>query len=146
MEEESKTANKKFLIIFLIVVIILTVGLLTMLGTIYYFEDKNANSENPPSNLEENMQQVCDNEISSFQIVESIPYGEFNETILTPFESTIDNWSRLFTTANHSIDIACYYFTLNDSWFFAYIFLFISYLNLFINYLIIINFNKLKKN
>lgn len=51
----------------------------------------------------------------SFEVVESIPYGPFNATILSPLRSTADAWRDLFNAAHSSIDIACYYVTLNQT-------------------------------
>lgn len=61
---------------------------------------------------------TCTN--GSYQIVETIPYGDFNDTLYSPFESTSDAWIDMITGATTSIQIACSYFSLNQSMYTLY--------------------------
>lgn len=51
----------------------------------------------------------------SIQLVESIPEGLIYPTNSPKFPSTFDVWKNLILTANHSIEIASFYWTLRSA-------------------------------
>lgn len=69
----------------------------------------------PPDHLCNPGHSISCNPNTYYKIVETIPYGDFNETLISPFQSTSDAWIEMIKSANTSIQIACGYVTLNQS-------------------------------
>ncbi|KAK9500345.1 hypothetical protein O3M35_001626 [Rhynocoris fuscipes] len=51
----------------------------------------------------------------NFTLIETIPYGMSYRNGSTPFPSTFDIWSEMISTANHTLEIASFYWTLRDN-------------------------------
>jgi phosphatidylserine/phosphatidylglycerophosphate/cardiolipin synthase-like enzyme len=118
--------TKRLVIDALLAILCLVIISVSVLGLVWFtvedIEDSNSEDESVPPPVPIGcdpdlapIQSLCDSEISTYKLIETIPYGDINQTLISQYQPTAEAYIELITQAQQTLYIACSYFTLNDS-------------------------------
>ena len=93
----------------------LTIIFCALLGIVGLVLQLDEDYKPPPEHFCSPGSQLSCSPLASYKLVETIPYGDLNQTLTTPYQSTADAWEEMLRSANTSIHITSPYISLNYS-------------------------------
>ena len=112
IRKRSRPMTKCDVAIFVGALVILFCTILAIVVLVLQLEE---DYKPPPSHYCAPGKSLSCSPLAGYRIVETIPFGDINGTLLSPYQTTAEAWRQMISSANSTIHIACSYFTLNAS-------------------------------